>query len=186
MMHEIETERLRLRMFKEDDLEELYLIFGDPQVMKYLPGGQPRTREATAIGLTRTIEGFKKRGFGIWAATHKEQGTLLGYCGLVFLDDTPEIELLYGFASKYWGAGYATEAARACLRYGFEQLKFERIVAITRPQNTASQRVLEKIGMRFEKAANYYDNDVNYFSISPEAYRADDALYVLREISSED
>jgi RimJ/RimL family protein N-acetyltransferase len=181
-MHEIETARLRLRMFREDDVDELADIFGDPLVMKYLPGGQPRAREDTALGLTRTIEGFKKRGFGLWAATHKEEGGLVGYCGLIFLDETPEVELLYGFARKYWGAGYATEAARACRRYGFEQLGLERIVAITRPQNIASQRVLEKIGMSFEKAARYYDNDVNYYSITRDRYSPDDSAYSLREI----
>jgi RimJ/RimL family protein N-acetyltransferase len=182
MMHEIETTRLLLRLFREEDVDELAEIFGDPEVMKYLPGGKPRARKDTAVGLTRTIEGFKRRGFGIWAATHKEQGGLVGYCGLVYLDETPEVELLYGFARKHWGTGYATESARACQRYGFEQLGLERLVAITRPENIASQRVLEKIGMRFEKAARYYDNDVNYYCVTRERYEPTDAPYSLREI----
>jgi ribosomal-protein-alanine N-acetyltransferase len=87
------------------------------------------------------------------------------------LDNTPEIEVGYLFAADCWGKAYATEAARAALDYGFTELDLDRIVAITRPENLASQRVLEKIGMRFERNARYYDMEVRYFSIPRARYR---------------
>ena len=97
--------------------------------------------------------------------------SLIGRCGLVHLDNTPEIEVGYLFAADCWGKAYATEAARAALDYGFTELDLDRIVAITRPENLASQRVLEKIGMRFERNARYYDMEVRYFSIPRARYR---------------
>jgi RimJ/RimL family protein N-acetyltransferase len=163
---EIETPRLRLRAFAPADLDELYAVFGDPQVMKYISGGKPRTREATEAGLLRSLEGWSSRGFGLWAVVEKESGHVIGYCGLMYLEDTTEIELAYGLAKSAWGRGLATEAARAGLLFGFEELKLERIVAVVNSANVASQRVLEKLGMRYTKNAHHYDTDLMYYEIS--------------------
>jgi ribosomal-protein-alanine N-acetyltransferase len=84
------------------------------------------------------------------------------------LIDTPEV--VYHLAKSYWGQGLATEIARASLRYGFEENKFERIVAIAKPDNTASIHVMEKIGMSYERRASYYTYDVVQYSISRESY----------------
>lgn len=177
---EIETRRLRLRAFTPDDLDDLCVVFGDAEVMKYISGGKTRTREETKTGLLRTIEGFKKRGFGLWAVVAKNSERVIGYCGLIFLDDTPEIEVAYGLAKSHWGKGLATEAAQASLRYGFEELKLERIVAVVNPQNISSQRVLEKLGLRYTKDAHHYDTDLMYYEISKAGYQPDSAEYLLR------
>jgi RimJ/RimL family protein N-acetyltransferase len=169
---EIKTKRLRLRAFTPDDLDDLYLVFGDAEVMTYITGGKPRTREATETGLLRTIEGWHNRGFGLWAVVEKDKGRVIGYCGLIFLDDTTEIELAYGLAKSSWGKGFATEAARASLRFGFEELKLERIVAVVNPQNVSSQRVLEKLGMKYTKNAHHYDTDLMYYEISKQDYQS--------------
>jgi RimJ/RimL family protein N-acetyltransferase len=163
---EIETGRLRLRAFAEGDLDELCAVFGDAEVMKYISGGKPRTRAATREGLLRSIEGWNKRGFGLWAVVEKESGRMIGYCGLMFLEGTTEVELAYGLAKSVWDKGFATEAARAALRFGFEELKLERIVAVVNPQNEASRKVLEKLGMRYTKDAHHYDADLMYYEIS--------------------
>jgi ribosomal-protein-alanine N-acetyltransferase len=163
---EIETDRLRLRAFTPDDLDELYMVFGDAEVMKYISGGIPRTLEATRAGLLRTIEGWGNRGFGLWAVAEKDSGRVIGYCGLIFLDNTTEIEVAYGLAKSSWGKGFATEAARASLRYGFEELKLERIVAVVNHGNVPSQRVLEKLGMKYTRDAHHYDADLMYYEIS--------------------
>jgi RimJ/RimL family protein N-acetyltransferase len=168
---EIETARLHLRAFTPDDLDDLYMVFGDAEVMKYISGGKPRTREATETGLLRTIEGWQKRGFGLWAVAEKDGGKVIGYCGLMFLEDTTEIELAYGLAKSAWGKGFATEAALASLKYGFEELKMERIVAVVNPQNVSSQRVLEKLGMKYTKDARHYDADLMYYEISKQDYQ---------------
>src|SRR5918992_3790207 len=127
---EIETTLLRLRAFTPDDLDDLFLVFGDAEVMRYITNGKPRSLEETRKGLLRTIEGWQGRGFGLWAVTIEGSERVLGYCGLIYLDDTPEIEIAYGLAKAHWGKGYATEAARAALGFGFEKLKLERIVAV--------------------------------------------------------
>ncbi|HEX8920448.1 MAG TPA: GNAT family N-acetyltransferase [Pyrinomonadaceae bacterium] len=162
---EIETARLRLRAFTPLDLDELFQVFGDAEVMKYISGGKPRSREETLTGLLSTIEGWQRRGFGLWAVTIKETAKLIGYCGLIFLDDTPEVEIAYGLAQSHWGKGYATEAALASLRFGFEELKLERIVAVVNPDNLPSQRVLEKLGMTYVKMAHHYESDLIYYEL---------------------
>lgn len=162
---EIETARLRLRAFKPGDLDELFLVFGDAQVMRHLSGGKTRSREETEAGLLRTIEGWQRRGFGLWAVTVKESEEMIGYCGLILLDGTTEIEVAYGLARAHWGKGYATEAALAALRFGFEQLKLERIVAVVNPENAPSRRVLEKLGMTYVKMAHHYDADLMYYEL---------------------
>lgn len=169
---EIVTDRLHLRAFTLDDLDELYMVFGDAEVMTYISGGKPRTREATRTGLLRTIEGWRNRGFGLWAVVEKDTDRVIGYCGLIFLEGTTEIELAYGLAKSSWGKGFATEAARASLRYGFEELKLERIVAVVNPQNIPSQRVLEKLRLKYQRNAHHYDADLMYYEISKEDYQA--------------
>jgi RimJ/RimL family protein N-acetyltransferase len=87
-------------------------------------------------------------------------------CGLCFLDKTPEIEFGYTLDKLYWNQGLATEASLASLNYGFEILKFGKIVAIARPENIASQRVMQKVGFKYENNARYYETDVVYYSRS--------------------
>jgi ribosomal-protein-alanine N-acetyltransferase len=91
---------------------------------------------------------WKQHGFGRWALIHKPDKKLIGWCGLAPLDKTDEIEIGYGIAKEYWGRGLTTEAAAATIRYGFEELKLNQIVAVAMPENIASRRIMEKIGMR--------------------------------------
>jgi ribosomal-protein-alanine N-acetyltransferase len=91
-----------------------------------------------------------------------------------------EIELLYGIDRAEWGKGLTTEAARASLRFGFEEMKFERIMAVTNPLNIGSRRVMEKCGLKYEKDAVYFETPVVYYAINREDYRPDEgATYVL-------
>jgi ribosomal-protein-alanine N-acetyltransferase len=163
---EVETTRLLLRAFRPEDLADLQQVFGDTEVMRYISGGKARSLEETEKGLRRTIEAWKNRGFGFWAVTLKGSDKVIGYCGFMPLEDTSEIELAYGLAQSYWGGGFATEAARACLRYGFEEMKLERIVAVVNPGNLASERVLEKLSLKYTKDAHHYDADLKYYEIS--------------------
>jgi ribosomal-protein-alanine N-acetyltransferase len=163
---EFETDRLRLRAFAPDDLDDLYAVFGDREVMKYISGGKPRTKDATRKGLLRSIAGWRERGFGLWAVAEKKSNRVVGYCGLMYLEDTPDVELAYGLAKSAWGKGFATEAARVALQFGLAELKLRRIVAVVNPRNTASQRVLEKLGMKYTGNAHHYDADLMYYEIS--------------------
>lgn len=168
MMKEIETDRLLLRRFTIADLDELSVIFRDPKVVRYLGSGKPVNRAETEHALHTILRHWEQHGFGRWAVVFKETSELIGYGGLRSFHDTPE--LVYLLAQRYWGAGLATEIARASLKFGFRELGFERIVAMARRANRASQRVMEKVGMSFEKTARIYDMNISCYAITRAAY----------------
>lgn len=178
-MSVIETARLRLRPFTPADLDELAALLSDPTVMRYIgvEGGKPLTRAETADVLARTVAGWQKNGFGRWAVLHKATARLIGLCGFRLHESTPE--LLYLLGNAHWGQGLAAEAARASLRYGFAELRFERIVAFTRPENVASQRVLQKLGMRFDGAGQLYGVNARCYALTRAEFRADSSFYLL-------
>jgi ribosomal-protein-alanine N-acetyltransferase len=169
-MIEIETDRLLLRTFTMADLEDLRLIFSDPEVVKYLGSGKPAGRKETEYALRSIIRHRKRHGYGRWAVIFKRTRELIGYGGLRCYHGTPE--LVYLLAKSYWGNGLATELAVASLRYGFEKLRFKRIVAMANQANKASHRVLEKVGMTFEKTAHICNMDIVCYSLSSAAYRS--------------
>ncbi len=167
-MPEIETDRLLLRQFKMDDLDALAKLFADPEVVKYLGSGEPASRAETETALRSIIAHWERHGFGRWAAVYKPTGGLIGYGGLRSFHGEPELVYLLG--QSYWRRGLATEMALASLNFGFEQLRFERIIAMAKTQNVRSHRVLEKAGMRFERAANIYGMDVVCYGLSHAFY----------------
>jgi len=169
-MPEIETSRLLLRHFSLTDLDDLFAIRSDPDVMRFIGVGQPHSMNQVRDSLEYVISDWEKHGFGRWAIVHKADKKLIGWCGLAFLDKTDEIEIGYGIAKEYWGRGLTTEAAAASLRYGFEELKLDRIVAVAMPENIASRRIMEKIGMRFEKTGHWYEAELVYYAILRDEY----------------
>jgi len=176
-MPEVETTRLRMRMFAPGDLDSLCLILGDPRVVKYLgiEAGKPFTRSESEEALTKAVEAWTKYGFGRWAVIDKESGRLAGLCGLRSREAKPE--LLYILAHAYWNRGFATEAASACLRFAFEVLAVERIIAFTRPENVASRRVLEKVGMSFEGEVLEAGVEGVMYAITRQQFRPDELAY---------
>lgn len=147
-MYEIETERTRLRIPTIDDLDDLALIFGNPQVMKYLDiDCQPLSKEQTETALISIINGWAKNNFGRWMVISKTDNKIIGLAGFRRHEDIAE--LFYILDEPYWGKGLATEIAGEILKAGFERHNFPRIVAMTRPANAESRRVLDKLGMRF-------------------------------------
>jgi ribosomal-protein-alanine N-acetyltransferase len=172
-MSAIETARLTLRMFTLDDAEDYYLqLLRDPEVRRYLPGGQPQPRERAEPVLTYFIDHWARHGFGLWAVEDKTSGTLIGQCGLQYIPDTTEVEVAYALAHSYWGRGLATEAAAASLRFGFDQLKHDRIVALTVPANTASRNVMTKLGLQYEKMVHHYKMDLACYAITSQMYQS--------------
>jgi RimJ/RimL family protein N-acetyltransferase len=177
-MSMIETERLLLRMFRPGDLDDLAGLFRDPDVVKYVGDGKPVDREEADKALKGIIKHWETHGFGRWMAVDKTTQDFIGFGGLRSLFGTPEV--VYHLAKAHWGKGLATELARASLRFGFEEHRFDRIVAIAKPQNAASIHVMEKLGMRYEMNTSYYNIDVVQYAINREAFRADDSTYILR------
>ncbi|HEX8069809.1 MAG TPA: GNAT family N-acetyltransferase [Pyrinomonadaceae bacterium] len=179
-MPEIETARLRLRPFVAADLDDLARLCADPEVMRYigLEAGRTLTRAETQYVLDTIITFWRTHGYGRWAVLLKTTGRLIGLCGLRQLDGEPE--LMYAFEQASWGQGLAAEAARASLRYGFEEVGLERIVAVTRHANAASQRVLVKIGMRYEGEARPYGVETLGYALTRAEFAPDDSSYLLR------
>jgi ribosomal-protein-alanine N-acetyltransferase len=169
-------------MFTPDDLKALSVIFADPDVMEYLgKDGLPISGEETALALQSIVRHWQRHGFGRWAVENKAEGGLIGFAGIRSLEGQPE--LVYLLAKRYWGQGLASEVAGACLRYGFREKYFDSILALTRPRNVRSRRVMEKIGMRYEKDVNYFGIDVVQYVIKREEYIDGDSPYLQRAIS---
>lgn len=171
MCEDLETRRLRLRQFTLNDADELYHIYKHRDLFKYMSNEKPLLWEQRKMVIHFLREHWQQHRFGVWAIVHKKEQKLIGHCGFKFLENTREIQLGYLLHPSYWGMGLGTEAASRVLRYGFEKLKFERIVAIAKPENIASRRVMEKVGMKYEKNAYYYNNWVVYYSVEREAYQ---------------
>jgi ribosomal-protein-alanine N-acetyltransferase len=161
----IETKRLILRKMTMEDLDDLLLIFTDPKVMASF-GEILFDRENMRQWVQRNLDHQERYGYGLFSVILKESGDLVGDCGLEHLevDGSPEVEIGYDFLSSYWNRGLATEAASAVRDFAFEQLGLQRVVSLIRPDNLASIRVAEKIGMKREKEGR--EGDIRYYVYS--------------------
>ena len=166
-----------MRIICGDDLDDLANLFADPDVVKYVGDGKPASREEASKTVDSIIAHWQKHSFGRWIARDKVDGAFVGFGGLRSLFGTPEV--VYHLAKDHWGKGLATELARAALRFGFEDRGFDHIVAIAKPANVASIRVMAKLGMQFEKHACYYEIDVAQYGISRDAFRWNGSTYSL-------
>jgi ribosomal-protein-alanine N-acetyltransferase len=165
------TERLLLRRYTQDDLDAWHeRIFADPEVMRYLPGGRPIPRGQLDGAYERGVTHWQTHGYGVWVVCDRSTDDLIGHCGLRYLDEIAETELLYGLGRQYWGRGLATEAARATLDFGFRRAGLERIIALAVPENLASRRVMEHLGMQFEAETRMFDLDLVRYAIGREGF----------------
>jgi [ribosomal protein S5]-alanine N-acetyltransferase len=140
------TERLELRAFEPSDLEALHAVNGDPEVTRYMKA-YPRI-EHTRGALERHVLEARAGNPAFWAVIERSSGDLIGDAGVGLIDGVgPEYELGYALGTRWWGRGYATEAARAVREYALGELALPEILALVRPDNTASIHVVEKIGM---------------------------------------
>ncbi len=160
-----------LRRFTMDDFDDFSLVCSDPEVMKYLEEGKPLSKEEILFHLEIYIQNsHRPHGFGRWAIVSKESDEFIGFCGLTLHHDLPELVFL--LKKEYWGRGLASEASAASLWYGFELLQVDFIVALTRPENFAARRVLEKIGMKYDRDDVFSGIYCAVYSLAREAYRA--------------
>jgi ribosomal-protein-alanine N-acetyltransferase len=153
----LETERLILRHFEISDAEDLFRIYSDSETMKFMGDGPP-TLEAARENLKTRIDKYSKtHGPDIWAAVLKKNNRFIGRCGLLrsTINGNEETEVGYLIDRDFWGRNIATEAARGVLDFAFNQLEIGRIVALIHPENIASKKVAEKVGMTFEKIVSY-------------------------------
>lgn len=158
------TARLRLRPFTADAVEDLHRVFTEPGVRRYLWDDEVIERERTAQIVEKSVTSFEASGFGLWTVRADDDAALAGFCGFWHFHEPPQLELLYGLSTRYWGRGLATEAALAMIAFGFETLGFTRIEASTDAANTASVRVMERAGMRFWKREITNGLDTIYYA----------------------
>jgi ribosomal-protein-alanine N-acetyltransferase len=145
----LRTERLLLRRWRDGDREPFAALNADPEVMEHFP--RPLTREESDAFIDRMEKHFTEHGFSMWAVEPLSTGSFAGFVGLLVprfqAHFTPTVEVGWRLAREHWGRGYATEAARAALTFGFDELLLEEIVSFTVPGNVRSRRVMERIGM---------------------------------------
>jgi len=183
----LETDRLILRHIEWSDLDALHALMSDPDVMRFVGNGSPKTRQQTErlMGfwiadngraweehtlerlpqLRRAIE--RDAHFALWATVEKRTNRIIGRCGLLAwdLEGRKEVEVGYMIAKAHWGQGFATEAARATRDYAFERLGLERLISLIQPANIASQRVALKIGMAHERDVKVREIPAMVFAI---------------------
>lgn len=149
----LETPRLLLRRLLPADLDDLYALYRDPEMRRYFPEGVLSYAE-TREELEWFLDGHPRRPeLGLWATLLKPSGRFIGRCGLLpwTIDGREEVEVAYLLAKDCWGQGLATEAARGIVQYAFDELGLRRLICLIDPENSASQRVAEKIGMSLEQ-----------------------------------
>ena len=167
----IETERLKMRpIIPEEDAEDMYLLNLDPEVVRYT-GDVPFKSIEDSLEFYKNYRQYEKYKLGRFSTFLKEDMTFIGWCGLKQEDGY--IDLGYRFAKPYWGQGYATESSLASLRYGFDDLNIERIVAHALKDNPASIRVMEKVGMLYEKDLVYDGHEALQYYMTSEMYKTD-------------
>ncbi len=166
----INTARLRLRPCRQDDIDVLHHIWIDPGVRKYVWDDQLIGRQQAAEVVEVSLVQFQQQGHGLWVMRCGRDETCIGFCGFWLFHQPAQLELLYGLVPHYWNRGLATEAARALLRFGFEEHGFTAITASTDVPNTASVRVMEKIGMRFSKRELSNGLETLYYTISRQTF----------------
>ena len=152
-------------------------MYSDREVMRFVVPRESFSDdvEESRRRLERLVEHQERHGFSLWAVTDRESAAVMGDCGLILYGHRgPEIELAYRLAKPYWGRGYATEAARAWVAHGFEELALDRIVAETHPDNAASRRVLEKVGMRYERTTRHDGEPACVYAIDRDGHSATD------------
>ncbi|NEB91141.1 GNAT family N-acetyltransferase [Streptomyces bauhiniae] len=148
----LETPRLILRRWREEDIAPMAAVHADPVVMRWIRDGSVRDAEQTRRGVRAWESGWESEGFGLFAVEIRSTGELAGFTGLSvpgFLPEVlPAVEVGWRLGRSHWGQGLATEAATAAVRFGFEERGLERIVSIAQVGNDASERIMTKLGMR--------------------------------------
>lgn len=169
-MIEIETRRLRLRGWTGDDVEPLSVMMEDPAFVKFNGTGHPMSRDATWQMVATMIGHWALNGFGYWAVEHRESGQFIGNCGLWQSPGSPGLEIAWMIASSHQGQGYASEAARAALRFAFEELEAQEVIAIIHPKNTPSIHVAQNIGQHFRHLGPHKGKLSAFFSMHRQAW----------------
>lgn len=166
----LETERLSLRHLSTDDAPFILELLNDPSFIQNIGDRNVRTIADAESYITKgPVTSYEKNGFGLDLVVLKETSEPIGICGLIKRDTLEDVDIGYAFLPKFWKKGYAVESARAVLEYGLTVQKLKRVVAITLEANKGSVRVLERIGLKFEKMVKLEGDDEELMLFAIEA-----------------
>jgi ribosomal-protein-alanine N-acetyltransferase len=177
-MRTIETPRLLLRPWREDDLDEVARLWADPVVVRYT-WRQPPTRERVVVEADRILKSWSEHGLGPWAVIEKTTGSWIGKLGPELLEDWPgeyKIEVGWILHQAWWGQGLATEGAIASIHYAFEELNLEEVISVTVPDNSASRRVMKKAGLDFQGTRNWRNAEIVWYAAHRASWQASHPL----------
>jgi RimJ/RimL family protein N-acetyltransferase len=157
----LETERLILRHLSEDDAEFILELLNDPSFIQGIGDRKIRTLDGAKGYINNgPVASYSRHRFGLWLVELKETGAPIGMCGLIKRDTLDHVDIGYAYLPKFWSKGYAVESALAVKEYARDVTGLKRIIAIVNPDNWGSIRVLEKIGMTFEKMVKLSEDDI--------------------------
>lgn len=160
-MNIIETDRLHLRKLTTEDAEFILNLYNQPSFIQFIGDRGIRTLDDARDFLTkRLLESYKRFGFGLYLTLLKENNIPIGICGLIKRDSLEDIDIGFAFLPQYWLKGYAVESASAVLTHAKDNLDIKRIAGITTPDNHGSIKVLEKIGLKFEKMVKLPEDEI--------------------------
>jgi ribosomal-protein-alanine N-acetyltransferase len=171
------TSRLILRAFTAEDVDPMFRIINEEGVLRYFPGTGSLARDRVQGMIDGLLKHWADRGYGLWAVESPASGELMGRCGLQWLPDTEEVEVDFVLAKPFWGQGFATEAARASVQFGFDQLRLDRIIGIVHVDNEASKRVLEKLGMALLEQKEFFGIECYRLAVDRPAYESASASW---------
>lgn len=158
-----ETERLYLREWVPDDWKRFRPLATDPRVLRYIGHGKPWTDEQIKARIDNWITVGRQRGWSLWPVIHRQDAAVIGFCG--FWDGfAPDVEIGWRLLPEYWGQGLATEAAKAVMEYGFRRWGFPRLISVAQTENKGSIRIMEKMGMEYERTFQHEGFEVVCYS----------------------
>jgi RimJ/RimL family protein N-acetyltransferase len=167
----LESERLRLRWFREDDFDQFLHMCRDAEVMRFLGDGRPMNETEVWRQMATIMGHWYFRGYGIWAVEEKETGQLVGRIGLIYPFGWPGFELGWTLRRESWGKGYATEGAGRALEYAFTEMGRDHVISCIAPENVASVRVAERLGEKIEGSTELLGRNVLIYGIDRDEWR---------------
>lgn len=168
----LETDRLRLRGFSEDDTEPLFALMQDPDVVRYIGDRRMPTRQETWRAIAAYIGHWALRGYGLWAVDDRETGELVGRIGILNPLEWPGPEIAYTIGKRWWGRGLATEGARAARDWGFANLDVDELISLIDPANASSIAVATRLGERHTGETDLWGNRVLVYAIGRDEWTA--------------
>jgi len=166
----LETDRLTLRMLRESDFDACAEAGADPEVMRFIGDGQPLARPMAWRNMAMMLGHWQLRGYGMWAVEEKESGEMVGRVGCWRPEGWPGLEVGWTLRRRFWGRGYATEAARASVAYAFEALGQTRVISLIAPDNVNSIRVAERLGEKPEGEWEVFGTKVIIYAVGREEF----------------